>query len=190
MKTQKRILKKVSQFFCLALMVTGIQSCETEIPFEDNIPPEFLFRISGAGAEYTFDQDFDFDNYFLILKTDETYNVTFSGGDGGGLKSIKWTFTNNGCFRYDDATITSQWNTREVNGRDVMEWEGDRRNPVTGSILNLDLTTGVGCNNTYTSFDFELSDFGGELSMPNTISKRLTIYRSRGRFLVRRKTGR
>ena len=188
MKTTRKVFKTMIRLMTIAILVSIAQGCDAEIPSEDNIPPEFLFRISGAGAEYTFDQDFDFDNSYLMLKEGETYDITLSGGDGGGLKSIEWTFSPD-CVSID-GTIAPRWTMRQENGREVVEWEGDRRNPFTGSILSVDMTTVGACTGSYSSFDFEVSDFGGEFGSSNVISKSLSIWHSRDRFLIRRRIGR
>ena len=164
MKTQKRLLKKVGQFFCLAVLAIGIQSCDTDIPLEDREPPKFSFQITGDGFNHIFNQDTDFDNIQLNLRKDATYTFTISGSDTGGLRSLRWTIKGNDQIVLQDPII-SPWVFRNSILMDVIQWYGDPANPVSGSFLtgNMKVAGDLGAN----LFRFTLSDYGGESGRPN-----------------------
>lgn len=187
MKTKRRVLKKVGQFFCISLLAIGIQSCETEIPLDDRTPPEFSFQITGPGVNYTFDQDFDYENYELNLKTGVTYDFTLTGSDQGGVRRIRWQIRNKNNFILQNE-VSHPWNTSEFEQKLNIFWYGDEANPFTGNIFSESFRTDSSTSTNY--FVFEVDDFGGESGSPNTISKELRVDLTDYHPGVRRKWGR
>ncbi|WP_405401025.1 hypothetical protein [Maribacter sp. Asnod2-G09] len=171
MKTPKKILELLPILFLLI----AVQSCTVDIPDSDITPPEFSFQIHGDDFFHTFDQDTDFENIQLRLKTGTTYNFTLAGSDDGGLERIQWI--NNSTATRIATPITSPWTYEDSNQTPpTVSWFGDSANPVTGSLLTGNFTTHVLID--VLNFQFIVADYGGETRDPNYISKRLNIYTS------------
>ncbi|WP_158849444.1 hypothetical protein [Algibacter sp. L1A34] len=166
-------MKKTIYFLLIFLLITA-QSCETDIPETDNIPPTFSFRITGDGFEYVFDQDTDYDNIQLNLKHDAEYDFIFSGSDNGGVKLIEWQLPDDDFIEFD-STVSSPWTVTNVSSiNKIIKWEGNSNNPLTGNILAGTFESNG--ENISDTFRFFVSDFGGESGVSNTTSKELTIY--------------
>ncbi len=56
----------------------------------------------------------------------------------------------------------------------MIEWRGDRNNPVTGSVTTGRIRTGNG--NVSLVFRFNIRDFGGESGVPNRSNGVLDLY--------------
>uniref|UniRef100_UPI003593A83F hypothetical protein n=1 Tax=Pricia sp. TaxID=2268138 RepID=UPI003593A83F len=70
--------------------------------------------------------------------------------------------------------IPSPWHLHETDRETIVQWSGNRSNPLTGNVLPGKLIPRG--NSVYTYFEFEVSDFGGEFGSPNTITKRLNVH--------------
>lgn len=149
------------------------QSCETEIPETDTIPPEFTFKITGDGFEHTFSSDDDFNNIQLNLKADAEYDFIYAGSDNGGVKMIRWQVPGSEYIEFTSG-ISSPWTLRTLSPLSRMiEWEGNQNNPITGNVLTGRFRAeGELASET---FRFYVSDFGGESGSLNTVSEVLDI---------------
>ncbi len=174
MKTKRIRVQKMSKFFILALVIIGMQSCETEIPIEDDIPPKFSFRVTGDGFDHTFNQDTNFNSIRLMLRRGVTYDFVYAGSDEGGMDRIEWNAIHLGRVSIDPPTGGPWIYSHLAGSYSSLHWNGDRNNPVTGSAVAGSFTT-QGSGNDAT-FRFTLEDFGGEVRVPNNILKDLTIY--------------
>ncbi len=175
MKTTKTAFKKLIKFLFMGLVVIGIQSCETEIPPEDLTPPEFSFQVHGDGFYHVFDQDSDYDDITLRLKSGATYEFIFSAGDQGGLASATWGRSDVWKTRITkrmQPPWSDYYGHNSIYGS--IKWEGDSSSPVTGAIVTGFFEVRDEGYDT-TSFSFHVSDFGGEGAMPNYIRKSLSI---------------
>lgn len=172
MKTTVSTIQKLIKISFVALILFGLQSCETEIPPEDPTPPEFSFQITGEGVNYTFNQNTDFDNIKLNLKKDASYDFTFTGSDSGGVAHIQWSILPGG-YTNVVSSVPSPWVRTYANDNEHFRWSGDRSNPLTGSILSGRLTAPY--DRFRVVFRFVVTDFGGESRRPNTITKELNI---------------
>ncbi len=149
-------------------------SCETEVPEVDDTPPTFSFRVTGDGFDRTFTQDDDFANLQLNLRHDADYDIIYSGADQGGVRNITLRYTTD-YIEFDDNPPfpAAPW-TQDFSGLSAfVEWEGDRSNPLTGSILTG--TFRPNGENVSTSFSFSVTDFGGENNDANTTTGELNI---------------
>lgn len=156
---------------CLIAVFT--LSCETDIPETDITAPEFSLRIMSARFDHTFTQDDDFSNIQLRLKDNSGYRFTLTGSDIGGVRMIRWQVPSRNHVAFDEE-ITSPWTIRNVSSINRMiEWLGDRNAPLNGAILNGKFrATG---DQAYPTFNFFVSDFGGESSSYNNTSETLQI---------------
>ena len=174
MKTIRNVFRKMVQLTILVLLVSGMQSCETEIPPEDLTPPEFIFQITGDGFFHEFNQDSDFDNFQLNLKNDTRYNYVFSGSDQGGVDLIQWFVPGSYALTFENP-IPAPWTFSNSGSlQSVIEWVGDRSNPLTGQAQSDHFT--VRGNNIGTPFRFFIRDFGGANRTSNELSKELNVY--------------
>lgn len=165
---------KKTIYFLLGFLLITAQSCETDIPVIDDVPPTFTFRITGDGFEHTFNQDSDFTNIQLNLKHDAEYDFILSGSDNGGVKLIQWQLPGDDFIEFD-STVSSPWTVTNISSiNKIIKWEGNSNNPLTGNILAGTFESNG--ENISISFRFLISDFGGESGVSNTTSKELTIY--------------
>ncbi len=147
-------------------------ACETEIPETDVIPPEFTFQITGDGFSETFDQDTDFSSFQLNLREDTDYDFILSGSDVDGLKRIEWYLAHD--YIELESEVISPWSVTASSALvDVVSWNGNRNNPVTGSILAGTFRTRG--NSIGVRMTFYLTDFGGESGRSNSSSGELNI---------------
>lgn len=172
MKT--KVFTRAIQFSILILMVALTQSCETEIPSEDLTPPEFSFQITGDGFNRTFNQDTDFDSFQLNLKDGARYSYIFSGGDQGGVERIQWFIKGSDYITLLEP-VSGPWSLRNSILQDIVEWRGNRSDPLTGSVISGNFRADGG--NISMVFGFNVVDFGGESGRrPNRIYKELNLY--------------
>ena len=172
MKTTKKVFRKMIQLNLLVLFVIATQSCETEIPPEDPTPPEFVLQIRGDGFFHEFNQDSDFDNIELKLIRSKTYDFIYMGSDEGGIDRVQWNI-----LPARKITITSNipapWISSYVNDNQNIIWKGDRSNPKTASAFDGSFFAPYDRHTIV--FRFNVTDFGGETTNPNEITKELTI---------------
>ncbi len=175
MKTTKNTLLKVIRYFPILFLSFIVVSCTVDVPDSDTVPPKFSFKITGDGFDQTFNQDTDFSSFQLNLKQGATYNFILSGGDGGGVKQIQWQYAHD-YVEFTDP-ITSPWVQSTVSPlSSVINWFGERSNPVSGSILAGKIV--IEGNQVSHEFIFMVKDFGGESGNTNTIYASLNIYGS------------
>lgn len=173
MKTQKTMFRNLVKYLFTGLLVIGVQSCDTEIPPEDNTPPEFILQISGDGFFHEFNQDSDFDNIQLNLRNGARYKYIFSASDQGGVDLIQWFIPYSENMTLENP-ISAPWTFRNIGILSLVEWVGDRNSPTTGSAISDHFN--VRGNNDTNRFEFYVKDFGGESTMPNEISTFLQLY--------------
>lgn len=163
----------VKRLFCSLLIMSGfvLQSCETEIPVTDSIPPAFSFRITGDGLNHTFTQADDFSRFQLNLKTGVSYNFIYTGSDAGGLKTMRLQFP----FDYlvIESPIESPWTSVNSGLSQIVSWRGDPLNPITGSVITGTFRTET--VNSGIDIKFSLEDYGGRSATVNSTYKQLNI---------------
>lgn len=166
-------MKNLSIISLLMLSIV-VTSCRVTIPERDSVFPEFLFHIRGGGLNEKIDETFDFDNKVLYLKRNDSYKVLFSAGDQGGMDEIAWELP---IQRIVDITTPSPfpggWGDRSTLAeRRVISWRGDRSDPRTGSVINIDFIPMGDTMSGVEEFDFILSarDYFG-----NRTVKSLTV---------------
>ena len=173
MKTKRRVLKKLSQIICMALLALGTQSCETEIPITDTVDPAFNFQITGDGFNRTFDQETDFNRIQLNLRENTAYQFTYTGTDDGGVELIQWQADTAGNIIFE-TPIDRPWTAFDISPLSKMiEWRGFRNNPYTGSVLAGRFRTNQG--NVSKVFRFYVRDFGGARGVSNTSEGTLSL---------------
>ncbi len=173
MKTTKNTLFKIKKYSAVFLLLFSITSCTVDVPDSDTVPPKFSFKIIGDGFDQTFNQDTDFSSFQLNLRQGATYDFILSGSDGGGVKQIQWQYAHD-YVEFTDP-ITSPWVQSTISPlSSVINWFGERSNPVSGSILAG--TIAVEGNQISHEFIFMVKDFGGESGDTNTIYASLNIY--------------
>ena len=147
-------------------------SCETEIPETDVIPPGFTFQITGDGFSETFNQDTDFGSFQLNLREDTAYDFILTGSDADGLKRVEWYVVSD--YIDIETDINSPWSVSATSPLvDVVSWNGNRNDPLTGSILTGTFRTRG--NSIALGMTFYLTDFGGESGRSNSSSGELNI---------------
>ncbi|MEM9361406.1 MAG: hypothetical protein AAGA43_02175 [Bacteroidota bacterium] len=153
-------------------------SCEVDdVPETDNIPPGFSFRISGDGFEQTFTQDDNFEDFQLNLRGNTEYDFVLTGSDQGGVRSISFQFTNESMQLI--STVPAPWEINDNGFSTTIEFDGDRNNPTTGSILAGTFITTGQVSQEFQIGDgllFQVTDFGGsDGTSRNSTSADLTI---------------
>lgn len=178
MKTKRNVFRKMIRLSILIMAVVITQGCETEIPTTDETPPTFSFRVRGDGFDRTFNQNTNFDSFILNLRNGATYSFTLIGSDAGGVERIQWfiptnsTSTNNLQVRL--YPLPSPWDYRNTGPLEsVLEWIGDRSNPLTGGAIESTFRTHR--DNSSLPLRFVVADFGGRRTSPNRILKVLTV---------------
>lgn len=154
----------------ITLLLIVTYSCETEIPDNDTTPPQFSFKITGDGFDYTFNQDDDFENVILNLKNGTSYDFIFIGSDDGGVKTIQWQIPPSDYIEFGSA-INSPWTMSDPPAR-LIEWQGDDNNPLTSNLLVGDFEANG--EDVRVNFYFFVSNFSGE-NTARAVSKRLRL---------------
>ncbi len=173
MKTIKSLSDKSIRMLLVLLVGLSIIACETEIPETDVIPPEFTFQITGDGFNETFDQDTDFSSFQLNLREDATYDFILTGSDADGLQRMEWYIVKD--YIQLESEVNSPWSIIPNNPLiDVVSWNGDRSNPLTGSVLAGTFRTNG--RSIALGMTFYLTDFGGESRRSNDSSGQLNIF--------------
>ena len=162
------------KYSLIILFIFTALCCETDIPATDTIPPEFTFRITGDGFEHVFNQDEDYSNLQLNLKTGASYDFIYTGSDEGGVKTIQWQLPINDYIEIT-STIPDNWENNISGLSRIIQWNGNRNNPLTGNILSGTFEAHTVDNFTTDAFRFTVSDFGGESGSSNTVFRELTI---------------
>ena len=163
---------KTLMYVLLLLVASITQSCDTEVPEVDNMPPKFSFKVTGDGFDRIFTQEDDFSNIQLNLRKGATYDFIFSGADPGGVELIQWQLP----IDYIEVTsaFPGNWTMTNVSALSKMiQWTGDFNNAITASFLTGTFTaTGEIVS---ISFGFFVKDFGGESRRSNTVSRDFNI---------------
>jgi len=154
------------------LLNISLFSCETEIPDTDTTPPTFSIKITGDGFERTFSQDDNFDSFQLFLKTNQEYDILFSGTDQGGVKLVQLQYPKD--YINFTTEVSDPWADVNVSGlSNMLNWQGNQDSPLTAGIfVGKFIPTGI---NIGAEFNIYVQDFGGESSNYNSISKYLNI---------------
>jgi len=168
---------KVFTFFSIVVSALFLGGCEIEeIPNTDTTPPEFTFRITGDGYDRTFDQDTDFSSFQLVLKKNQTYSITLTASDAGGVQLVQW-FTGGSSYFTPETTVVRPW-TYRTGLQSVVEWVGHRGNAYSGTIFEGNFRAEGG--NIGALFKFYVRDFGGREGVPNFTSRQMNVYFSEG----------
>ena len=166
---------KTTLYFLLTLVLLTATSCTVDVPDTDAVAPKFSFQIRGDSFNHTFESEDDFDNMKLHLRDGFTYNFTFSGGDSGGLKNLRWLWFDSlsGSVTTDvaPASITEGWLVRTG----YIWFIGDRDNALSGAIITGKFTPHGGYPAGEMQFEFFADDFGGQRGDENYTEKYLNV---------------
>ncbi len=157
----------------ILLITTLFFSCEAEIPITDTTAPVFTFQITGDGFNRTFDQDTDFNSLQLNLRDDTPYDFTYTGADDGGVELIQLQMDTPEYIVLETA-IPSPWTRTNLGLSQMIEWRGDRNNPLTGNLINGRFRTNAQLVSI--AVRFYVRDFGGERRISNSSYGTLNLF--------------
>lgn len=145
-------------------------SCEVDIPDIDTEDPEFAFLIQGPGINKTYTEETDFSSFQLNLKSNATYNFTYTGSDDGGVSSISWYVGTPMTF---EDVVPGDVTISPFQLGILLNLVGDENDPVSGLGMAGDALTGAG--NIVFQWQFLVRDYGGTGGPPNETSRTMNV---------------
>ncbi len=173
-KLKSSIMKPISKLMYIFLIFGMFQSCETDVPEEDNTPPTFQLTISGDGFTRHFTQADDFDSFQLNLNSQAEYSFALVTADQGGVEEASLQWCTDGVQLISD--IPTDWFVTNSGLSTFLVWEGDSSNPLTGNACSGNFTVQAGQNELVgCPMNVFVKDFGGESGDSNTTFKTLNL---------------
>lgn len=167
-------MKTLKNLMVCIFTVIVVLSCETDVLETDNTAPTFNLRISGDGFLQNFTEEDDFESFQLNLNSESEYQIVFSQFDEGGIKRARLGWITE--ILELNSELPEGWTLLADDYFTFVVWEGDRENPVTGSLFTANFIAHAGQYDLNTGeLRIFAEDFGGESGDTNQINPFMNI---------------